>query len=59
MTLPEQEKYAIDAAAAVGTGGAFLRWLPDAVAAVTLVWVLVRLWETDTVKGLVSKLRGQ
>ena len=59
MKLPEQEKYAIDVVAGVGTGAAWLGWLPDIVAVATLVWVLIRIWETETAKSLFRKLRGK
>jgi hypothetical protein len=56
MNIPEQAKPTIDAIAAAGTGAAWLGWLPDAVALLTALWVLIRIWETETMKRLVKKV---
>ena len=57
MTLQEQDtaKHVVDAVAATGTGAAFLGYVPDAVALLTFVWVALRIWETDTVRGLTGR----
>lgn len=56
MNIPEQVKIPIDAVAAAGTGAAWLGWLPDAVALLTALWVLIRIYETETMKRLVKKI---
>ncbi|MDB4261335.1 hypothetical protein N9878_00570 [bacterium] len=57
MSVQEQEqaKHVIDAVAATGTGAAFLGYVPDAVALLTLVWVALRIWETDTIRGITGR----
>jgi hypothetical protein len=46
------------AAVVVGLGG-FMGWMTPVVALIggvlTIVWMIIRIWETDTVKGLVAK----
>ena len=46
------------AAVAVGLGG-FMGWVTPLVGLIggilTIVWLILRIWETDTVKGLVAK----
>lgn len=47
----EQHKHLIDALAVSSLIGTMFGYLPDATAALTFVWVAVRLFETDTVQG--------
>ena len=46
------------AAVVVGVGG-FMQWFPPIVGLVggllTVVWLAIRIWETDTVKKLVNR----
>ena len=46
------------AAVVMGLGG-FLGWMTPVVALVggvlTIVWMIIRIWETETVKNLVAK----
>jgi len=46
------------AAVVIGLGG-FMSWFPPIVALIggllTIVWMTVRIWETDTVQKLVKK----
>ena len=60
MTLQEQEqvKHVVDAVAATGTGAAFLGYLPDVVAALTAIWVIIRILEAKTVRNLAKKIRA-
>jgi len=53
--MPEDQKVIIDVAAGTTTFAAWLEMAPDAVALVTGVWVLIRIWETDTVKKLLRR----
>jgi hypothetical protein len=47
------------AAVVVGLGGTFMGWMTPVVALVggilTIVWMIIRIWETETVKNLVAK----
>ena len=57
--MDEQAKTAVDAFAISGTVGALAGWLPPAAALLTLIWTLIRIWETDTVKGLINGEPGR
>ena len=48
--MPEEQKVLIDVAAGSGTFAAWIGMAPDAVAVVTGVWVVIRIWETETVR---------
>ena len=53
--MNEENKIIVDVAAGTGTVAAWLEMAPDAVALVTGVWVLIRIWETDTVQKLLGR----
>jgi len=53
--MPEDQKVIIDVAAGTTTFAAWLEMAPDVVALFTGVWVLIRIWETDTVKKLLRR----
>lgn len=48
-------KTSIDAGAGLITIGAVLKWIPEVTAVLSLVWVAIRLWETDTLKRLFNR----
>lgn len=53
--MNEENKVIIDVAAGTGTFAAFIGMAPDIVAIATGIWVLIRIWETDTVKFLTGR----
>jgi hypothetical protein len=53
--MPEEQKVIIDVAAGTTTFAAWMSMAPDFVALFTGVWVLIRIWETDTVKKLLRR----
>jgi adenine/guanine phosphoribosyltransferase-like PRPP-binding protein len=53
--MNEENKIIVDVAAGTGTVAAWLEMAPDAVALITGVWVLIRIWETDTVQKLLGR----
>ena len=53
--MTEDQKVAIDFVAGTGTVAAFLDMAPNFVALITGVWVLIRIWETETVKKLTRR----
>lgn len=59
MTNTHDAKVMADGAAVVVGLGGFMQWFPPVVALVggvlTIVWMGIRIWETDTVKNLVAK----
>ena len=55
VLMSEEQKIAIDVVAGTGTAAAFMDMAPNAVAVVTGIWVLIRIWETETVKRLTGR----
>jgi hypothetical protein len=59
MTNTHDAKVMADGAAVVVGLGGFMDWFPPLVALVggllTIVWMAIRIYETDTVKKLVAK----
>jgi len=53
--MNEENKVIIDVVAGTGTFAAWMGMMPDIVAVATGVWVLIRIWETDTVKFLTGR----
>ena len=53
--MTEDQKVAVDFVAGTGTAAAFMDMAPNAVALVTGIWVLIRIWETETVKRLTRR----
>ena len=59
MTNTHDAKVMADGAAVVVGVGGFMEWFPPIVGLVggilTVVWLSIRIWETDTVQKLVNK----
>jgi len=53
--MNEENKVIIDVVAGTGTFAAWVGMMPDIVALFTGLWVLIRIWETDTVKFLTGR----
>ena len=56
--MQEENKIIVDAVAATATGAAYMSMVPDVVAIFTGVYVLLRIWETDTVRRIVKRIQG-
>ncbi len=56
--MNEENKVILDVAAGTGTFAAWMSMVPDVVALFTGVWILIRIWETDTVKRIIKRLQG-
>ena len=54
----EETKTVIDMAAGGVTLGAYFAWIPEFTAVASLIWVLLRIYETETVQSLVNKFKG-
>ena len=54
--MNESEKIIIDMTAGATTAAAWLNLMPDAVAVLTGVWVIIRIWETETVRKLTGRV---
>lgn len=53
--MQEETKQVIDVGAGGVTLGAYFAWIPEATAVASLIWVLLRIYETETVKKLLGK----
>lgn len=53
--MNEETKVVVDVAAGSVTITAMMDIVPEATALLSLAWVCVRLWETDTVKFLTGR----
>ena len=56
--MNEENKVIIDVVAGTGTFAAWMSMVPDVVALFTGIWILIRIWETDTVKRIVERFQG-
>jgi uncharacterized protein YaaW (UPF0174 family) len=55
----EAMKHAGDAAAVIVTVGTLASILPPVAAFLTIIWTAIRIWETKTVQGFLSYMRGE
>jgi hypothetical protein len=55
LTVQESAKHTADAAAGATVVVTWLDYLPDIAAALSIIWFLIRIWESETVKGLRGK----
>lgn len=56
--MNEENKVILDVVAGTGTAAAYMAMVPDVVALFTGVWILIRIWETDTVKRIIKRIQG-
>ena len=56
--MNEENKVILDVAAGTGTFAAYMAMVPDFVALFTGVYVLLRIYETDTVKRIIKRIQG-
>jgi|TARA_R110000824_G_scaffold62609_4_gene165652 hypothetical protein len=55
INASESTKHAVDLLSVVTVLGTLVDFLPAVAAAFTIIWTLIRIWETDTVKNFVEK----
>ncbi len=53
--MTPEVKTGIDVAAVAGGFGSWLALLPDIAALLSIAWLALRIWETDTVKRWTSR----
>jgi hypothetical protein len=53
----EQIKHTVDAVSIVGVLATLAGWLPAIAALLSIVWSLIRIWETKTIQRWASKFR--
>lgn len=56
--MNDETKVILDVAAGTGTFAAYMAMVPDFVALLTGLWVLIRIVETDSVKAIIKKIQG-
>jgi len=55
--LSEGTKHAVDTVSVVTVVGTLAEILPSVAAIFTIVWTSIRIWETETVKSIIRKVR--
>jgi hypothetical protein len=55
LTAQESVKHTVDAVAVGVAGATWIDWFPDVAAGLSIVWLLIRIWESETVKSLRGK----
>ena len=55
INVSETTKHAVDAASLFTVLGTLVDLLPAVAAAFTIVWTLIRIWETKTVQNIFRK----
>jgi hypothetical protein len=55
----EDAKHLIDALSIATVIGTLVEMLPSVAAIFTIVWTAIRIIETDTVRGLINRIRGK
>ena len=55
INVSESTKHVVDAASMLTVLGTLVDFLPAVAAAFTIVWTLIRIWETETVRKLFCK----
>lgn len=51
----EETKVTVDYLSAGITFGAFIQLLPEIAALFTALWMMIRIWESDTIQGIIRK----
>lgn len=54
--LSEPTKHVADAGAALVAIGTLAQILPSVAAFLTIIWMLIRIWESDTVRSLTGRV---
>lgn len=55
MQHDDAAKYVADGAAASVAAATVIGWLPAIAAVLTIIWTLIRIYESDTVQKLLGK----
>jgi len=53
--MQEEAKAAVDVIAVTTTVSTLMGWLPAVAAALSIVWTVVRIFETNTIQNLIHK----
>jgi hypothetical protein len=55
--MDEHTKHVVDTVSTVTVVGTLMNWIPAIAGLVTIIWYLIRIFETKTVKDLIAKLK--
>jgi hypothetical protein len=55
ISMTSQEKDILDAAAASTGVLSLVAWLPPVASLFTIIWLGIRIWETETIKALTNR----
>lgn len=55
MKSPEEVKVLADGMAISITVGSVMEWLPAVAAALSIMWTIIRIYETKTVQRLINR----
>ena len=53
--MQEEAKAVVDVVAVTTTVSTLMGWLPAVAAALSIIWTVIRIVETDTVRNLINK----
>jgi|TARA_R110002124_G_scaffold58593_1_gene163091 hypothetical protein len=53
--MEAEAKTVIDALAVTTTVSTLMGWMPAVAAALSIVWTVVRIFETDTIQNLINR----
>ena len=53
--MQEEVKVAVDALAVTTTVSTLMGWIPAVAAALSIIWTVIRIFETDTIQNLIHK----
>jgi hypothetical protein len=53
--MQEEAKAAIDVVAVTTTVSTLIGWLPAVAAALSIIWTVIRIFETKTIQNLIHK----
>ena len=56
--MQEENKVILDVVAGTGTAAAYMAMVPDVVTLFTGVWILIRIYETETVRRIIKRIQG-
>ena len=57
--MTDHAKTIFDASSIAVVAGTLMNWLPSAAAAASLIWSVIRIYETQTVQRWIKKCRKQ
>lgn len=56
--MSDHAKQFLDGASIMTAIATFAGWLPNIAALLAIIWTLIRIWETETVRKIVRSLCG-